>query len=141
MNSSNPEVETYLNGWPPERKALKQNLLTLKDHALGLEKVKLEFVARPGVSHSFRFDLDPRPAGRKRGLFCMMDVVEVEGEAFLSVCFYQEEITDPDELGDGIPDGLFNEDGYCFDLEGDDGGLASYLARRITEAHASALGG
>ena len=67
-------------------------------------------------------------------------MVEVEGEAFLSVCFYQEEINDPDELGDAIPGGLFNEDGYCFDLEPDDGDLAGYLSKRISEAHSSALG-
>ena len=141
MTKTESEIEAYLNSWPAGREPLKKSLLELKGRALGLENVKLDFIARPGVSHSFRFDLDPRPDARKRRIFCMMDVVEMDGEAFLSVCFYQEEITDPDELGDGIPGGLLGEDGYCFDLEPDDHELAAYLAERIDEAHKAALGG
>jgi hypothetical protein len=43
------------------------------------------------------------------------------------------------ELGNLVPNGILGVDGYCFDLYEDDAFLASYVERRIEEAHACAL--
>jgi len=135
------QLDPLLESWPSQQQGLKEALLTLQQTATSLPDCTQELVSRPGVSHSLRFSLEPRPDGRKRPLFCLLDVVPLEGEYFLSVCFYQEEINDPQELGNAIPQGLFGETGYCFDLDDDDPALVAYLQERIREAHAAARGG
>ncbi|KIX11740.1 hypothetical protein [Dethiosulfatarculus sandiegensis] len=134
MNHSYDGFDEFINAWPKDQENIKQALLELKSHAETLEGLKGEYVCRPGVSDSLRFNpLEPRE-GRDRPVMVMIDTVSFEGQRFLSVCFYGEEIKDPDELGDEIPEGLFNETGYCFDLEGDEPDMTPYLKERITEA-------
>ena len=69
----------------------------------------------------------------------MADVIDDDPkERWLSVCFYGDMVTDPEERGDLIPEGLLGDDGYCFDLdEYDEEGL-NYILARLTEAHAKA---
>ena len=67
----------------------------------------------------------------------MVDVASLDGERFLSVCFYADTITDPEERGDLIPGGLLSKDGYCFDVDSDDDDIVSYVEARIYEAAAS----
>lgn len=133
-------LTTYLEQWPAEQTAVKQALLALRQIAQGLPSVSESFVARPGVSHSLRYDLAPKPKGRQRPVFFLMDVVEFEGQRFLSVCFYEDEIEDPRELGNAIPQGLFQETGYCFDVEEYDPELVEYLGQRVIEARSNAAG-
>ena len=66
----------------------------------------------------------------------MVDVIDDDPDnRWLSVCFYEEAITDPDERGDMVPGGLFGQDGYCFDIyEYEESDLA-YLVQRIDEAY------
>ncbi len=134
------QLATYLEQWPADQAAIKQAFLELRQTAQGLAGVAETFVARPGISHSLRYDLAPRPAGRQRPVFFLVDVVEFEGQRFLSVCFYAEEIEDPQELGNAIPQGLFQETGYCFDLEEYDPELVAYLRQRVSEARDNAAG-
>ena len=69
----------------------------------------------------------------------MVDVVDDDpADRWLSVCFYGDMITDPDEEGDLIPEGLLGQDGYCFDADDPDPDKAEYLAARIGEAYTSA---
>lgn len=136
--SPDTELERFLAAWPPAQAGLKRALLTLREWATALPGAALSFVARPGVSHSLRFDLDPRPAGRARQVFFLVDVVDDGGELFLSVCFYEDEVSDPQELGNAIPQGLFMETGYCFDVDGYDDEQMAYLKARLAEAHQSA---
>lgn len=138
MRQGEAELKDFLANWPQEEVALKQAYLAIKTQAEGLAQVAWSFVPRPGVSYSLRFDLAPRPQGRERPLFFLLDVVDVDGVRMLSACFYAEEMTDPEELGDAIPGGLFGETGYCFDLEGDAQELAAYVSQRVAEAHAAA---
>lgn len=130
-------VEELLQDWPQDQAAMKEALLELKKTAEALPGIKTEFVPRPGVSYSLRYFADP-PAKPERPLFAMVDVVDYDTGYFLSVCFYAELISDPDELGDIIPEGLLGEDGYCFDLDEPDPGMTAYLAARITQAHGAA---
>lgn len=132
--------ETYLEQWPAAQAAVKKALVELRAAALGLDGAAESFVARPGISHSLRYDLDPKPAGRRRPVFFLIDVVEAGGEHFLSVCFYEDEIEDPRELGNAIPQGLFQETGYCFDVDEYDREQIDYLRGRLSQAHRNAAG-
>ena len=67
----------------------------------------------------------------------MVDVASLDGVRFLSVCFYADTITDPEERGDLIPGGLLSQDGYCFDLDDNDDEAVSYVEARILEAAAT----
>ena len=133
-------LEQLLNDWPESQADLKNALLELKEYAQNKSGAVLNFVSRPGVTHSLRFDLDPRPAGRQRQVFFLTDVIEAADELFLSVCYYEDEITDPDELGNAIPRGLFDETGYCFDLDEPDDDFMVYLKARIDEGYQKAIG-
>lgn len=134
------QFSEFLEQWPAHQGGLKRAYVQLMAWAEVLPGAQVSFLARPGVSHSLRFDLAPRPSGRQRPVFFLVDVVDDGGERFLSVCFYEDEITDPRDLGNAIPQGLFQETGYCFDLEDDDPGFLAYLRQRLGEAHAAARG-
>ncbi|MFH1057108.1 MAG: hypothetical protein V1797_00345 [Pseudomonadota bacterium] len=131
-------LDAYLEAWPADQAGLKKALVELRQAALALAKASEAFIARPGVSHSLRYDLAPRPAGRARQVFFLVDVVEDAGVRFLSVCFYEDEVDDPEELGNAIPQGLFAETGYCFDVDGYDPEQMAYLLARLKVAHRSA---
>lgn len=105
-------------------------------HLKTLPDTTLDFNERPKVSYSLR----PRHNSQKnRSLFAMMDVIDDDpDDRWLSVCFYGEMITDPDEAGDLIPEGLLGEDGYCFDLYSYDKDEVEYLKQRLTQAHDNA---
>jgi hypothetical protein len=68
-----------------------------------------------------------------------MDFID-ENPRWLSVCFYGDLITDPEEYGDLVPEGLMGEDGYCFDLEENDPDLVKYIGKRLDEAYENASG-
>lgn len=135
------QLQQLWQQWPPSQEGLKRSLLAYRQGVLALPGVRESFLARPGVSYSLRWDLDPRPAGRERPLFALVDVVPLgQDELMLSVCFYEDEISDPQELGNAIPQGLFQETGYCFDLDGEDPELVAYCLERAAQAHAAAGG-
>jgi hypothetical protein len=67
-----------------------------------------------------------------------MDVID-EDPRWLSVCFYGDMITDPEEKGDLVPEGLMGEDGYCFDVDENDPEHIDYICRRLDEAYENSL--
>lgn len=94
--------------------------------------VTLEFKARPGISYSLRAK---NAAQKNRELFVLVDVVDDEPESrWLSVCFYADMVTDPEETGDFVPKGLMGEDAICFNLDEDDAQAKDYIFKRIMEA-------
>lgn len=130
------QIENFINNWTETESNNKQAFIEIYEHLKTLEDTTLEFNERPGVSYSLR----PRHKSQQtRTLFAMVDVIDDDpDERWLSVCFYGEMITDPDEAGDLIPEGLLGEDGYCFDLyEYDQDGI-QYLKQRLTQAHGNA---
>ncbi len=131
-------MKQFIADWQETDTKTKQAFTELLDHLNSLDDITLEFNARPKVSYSLR----PRHANQKdRSLFAMVDVIDDDPEErWLSVCFYGEMITDPDESGDLIPEGLLGEDGYCFDLYEYDAGEVAYLKDRLTQAHKNAAG-
>ena len=63
-----------------------------------------------------------------RPLLSIVDIVEDQSESrWLSVCFYSDLVTDPDDEGNLVPQGILGEDGYCFGLFEYDEDLISYI--------------
>jgi hypothetical protein len=134
--SVNREVESFLGQWLPPGEPLRLWFTRMYRELVAMEGVSLEFVARPGVSYSLR----PRHRRqRDRTLFAIVDVIDDNpNERWLSLCFYGDMVSDPEERGQLIPGGLAGDDGYCFDMAADEPDLGSYLLARLAEAAAKA---
>ncbi len=129
-------IEAFLHNWTETGSGTRKAFTELYHHLKTLADTTLDFNERPGVSYSLR----PRHRNQsERSLFAMVDVIDDNpDERWLSVCFYGEMVSDPDEAGDLIPEGLLGEDGYCFDLYEYDPDEIEYLKQRLSEAHANA---
>ena len=133
------EMANLLERWTNDSERVKPAFIRLQERLSGKEKAVFYFKPRPGVSYSFRANVPGGDEGEGR-LFAMVDIVDDDPEnRWLSVCFYGDMITDPDEEGDLVPQGLLGEDGYCFDLYAYDEAAISYLAKRMDEAYENSL--
>jgi hypothetical protein len=130
------ELDAFLDDWKDNDTQTRKAFMEIRDHILAMEDVTCEFIARPGVSYSLR----PRHKNQTdRTLFAMADVIDDDPSArWLSVCFYGDMVTDPDEEGDLIPEGLLGSDGYCFDLDEYDEKTVSYIKDRLNDAYRAA---
>lgn len=132
------EITEFTDAWKDNDSQTKKAFTELLAHLETLEATTLAFNARPGVSYSLR---PRRDSQTEKPLFAMVDVIDDDPEErWLSVCFYGEMISDPDEMGDLIPEGLLGEDGYCFDLYEYDEDEIKYLKQRLSQAHENAAG-
>lgn len=130
------ELQTFLAGWKDcdSKAAFK----TFQDVLTQDEGVVLGFKARPGITYSLR---GTHSAQQGRELFVMVDVIDDDPEQrWLSVCFYDDMVTDPEEQGDWVPQGLMGEDARCFNVDEADEDLIVYVAERIREAARTAAG-
>lgn len=128
------ECNSFLNQWEVDPNAVKPVFERFKKFLESREGLKMAFKARPGVSFSLR---GACPA-HERDMFVMVDVVDDDpAERWLSVCFYDDMVTDPDELGDWVPEGLMGKDARCFDVSEDNPDLIAYVESRIAEAWTS----
>jgi hypothetical protein len=126
----------FLNDWENDPNNVKPLFERFKHFLESCKGASLSFKARPGVSFSLRGACP----GHERDLFVMVDVVDDDpADRWLSVCFYNDQITDADERGDWVPEGLGGLDACCFDLSTDDADLATYTEARIDEAWKSSL--
>jgi hypothetical protein len=128
------QLAAFIEEWQETPDRNREVFLHLKKYLDKKEGVSLEFISRPPVTYSLRA---VHTAQKKRGLFAMVDVIE-DDPRWLSVCFYGEMITDPDQKGDFVPGGLLGEDAVCFDIEQRDEKLVGYLEKRLDEACRSA---
>ena len=127
---TNEEIESFIEQWPESPDRNRDMFQKLYDLLKQLEGGHIEFHARPGVTYSMR----GVPQGESEyALFVMVDVIE-DDPRWLSVCFYEQMVSDPDGKGDSVPGGLLGEDGLCFDAESYDEELFAYLCKRIDEA-------
>ncbi|CCH48563.1 hypothetical protein [Pseudodesulfovibrio piezophilus] len=125
------ELEEFVTAWDQDIAGAKPLFIELKKLLESLEETQIHFIARPGITYSMR---GKKTSQEKRPLFVMVDVIDDDpAERWLSVCFFGDTITDPEELGDFVPGGLLGEDGHCFDAE--DAGILEYIKARILEAH------
>ena len=129
------KLDTFLAGWEDNALQVKKSFVLLKNYLADKADLAFIFKARPGVSYSLRAK---HTLQTKRELFVIMDVIEEPDNRWLSICFYPDMITDPDDKGVLIPLGLLGEDGYCFDYEEWDEEYLQYLKTRLDEAHADA---
>ena len=123
-------LDAFVADWEESENNCKTAFLRLKSHLCEKEGVMLNFISRPGVSYSLRAR---HPEQQTRPVFVLVDVIE-DDPRWLSVCFYGDMISDPDEIGDLVPGGLLGEDGYCFDVEALEEALLEYILRRLDEA-------
>lgn len=130
------QIDTFIENWTENDSKNRQAFIEIYEHLKTLEDTTFEFNERPKISYSLR----PKHANQKnKSLFAMVDIIDDEpDERWLSVCFYGEMISDPDETGDMVPEGLLGEDAHCFDLYEYDKDEIEYIKQRLSEAHASA---
>jgi hypothetical protein len=132
------QVQQFLDGWATDALGTKPVFRFLYQRLQDQEGVRLEWVDRPGISYSLRASHENQ---KDRPLFVMLDVIDDDPEGrWLSVCFYGDMVSDPEELGDLIPGGLLGSDGYCFDISEGEDALKQYVGARIREAWVSARG-
>lgn len=130
------EIDDFLEMWTVDNNEMKKAFIRLKKHLENMSGVTFAFKGRAGVSYSLRAKHENQTA---RDLFVMVDVIDDDPEErWLSVCFYGDLITDPQEKGDLVPDGLSGEDGYCFDLDEWNEDDVLYLEARLSEACSNA---
>jgi len=129
------ELDTFLRQWTSDPNGCREIFLQFQSRIQAHSDITIVFVDRPGLTYSLR----ATRIGQDRPLFVLMDVID-ENPRWLSVCFYGDLITDPEEYGDLVPEGLMGEDGYCFDLEENDPDLVEYIGKRLDEAYENASG-
>ncbi len=133
-SETDSELVAFIEAWEETPEKNKAVFLYFHDYLSKKEDVTLEFLPRPGLTYSLRA---VHANQKKKDLFAMVDVIEDEPR-WLSVCFYGEMITDPEEQGDFVPEGLLGEDAVCFDVEERDEDLIRYIESRLDEAWQSA---
>lgn len=138
MDAALETLYDFLEAWKDDPLQTKSAFREYLEYLQGQAKVDISFKARPGISYSLR----ARHASQAmRQLFVLVDVVDDDPqERWLSVCFYEDMVTDPEELGDVVPQGLLGENARCFNLEQEDSKMRTYIRNRLSEAlhHAAA---
>ena len=130
-------LHQFIERWKETPEQNKKAFLRLKSFLESKGGALLDFVPREGVTYSLRAAHRDQT---DKSLYVMVDVIE-DDPRWLSVCFYGDMITDPDEKGDFVPEGLLGDDAMCFDLEEWDEELLTYIEARLSEAHESAAKG
>lgn len=126
------EVQGFVSNWKNDPLHVKAAFEEWAQFLAGLSDVSLEFKARPGISYSLRAR---NAAQKERQLFVLLDVVDDEPETrWLSVCFFADMASDPEEQGDFVPGGLNGEDAICFNVDEDSAEMRNYVAERLAEA-------
>jgi hypothetical protein len=136
MNAPLDALQSFLDEWSSTEEGNKNAFIHLKDALAVKPGVVLDFLPRAGITYSLRASHGNQKA---RPLFVMVDIIEDEPR-WLSICFFGDMVTDPDEQGDFVPQGLLGEDAVCFDLEEYDVDRLHYIEERMEEAYSSAAG-
>jgi hypothetical protein len=129
-NEIDSELIAFIEEWTETPEKTRAVFLHFREYLGQKEGVTFEFIQRPGVTYSLRAS---HAAQTDRGLFVMVDVIE-DAPRWLSVCFYGDMITDPEEKGDFVPEGLLGKDAICFDIEEQDNEFVRYIELRLDEA-------
>jgi len=134
------ELNGFLDSWIGDDSGVKEAFVNLKDSFSKKKGVAFQFIYRPGVSGSFRVSVS-ETGSYERPLLALVDIIDDDPRnRWLSVCFYGDMISDPEEEGNLVPGGILGEDGYCFDITEYDESMMGYLDHRIDEAHSKAVG-
>lgn len=126
-------LNEFITTWKTDPLKVKDAFLAYRDIFSNDGRFTMKFVSRPGISHSLRVFGPARPDGSN--IVALIDVVDDEpANPWLSVCFFASVVTDPDDLGDFVPQGLEGKDAICFNLDEDNPDLARYIGERLREA-------
>jgi len=128
------EIDSFIEQWVEGPEQNRKAFAELQKHLASMAGVILSFHPRPGLTYSLRASLE---GGKDRPLFVMVDVIE-DDPRWLSVCFYSDMISDPEEKGDFVPGGLLGQDARCFDINQYGEGALAYIKNRMAEACAAA---
>ena len=129
-----------LDKWTRDEMNMKDAFLRLANRFSEKNQAVLSVVPRPGISYSLR--ARAKAEAEEGTLIAMIDIVDDDPDnRWLSVCFYGDCVTDPEEEGDLVPGGLLGEDGYCFDLYENKQNTITYLEQRIDEAYENTVKG
>jgi hypothetical protein len=110
------DLSKVIEDWKDDPQNMKSVFLNIKDKFLEKENPIFTFKSRPGVSYSLRVSLK-NCDNKGRPLFALVDIIDDDPKnRWLSICFYTDTITDPEGVGNLVPEGILGEDGYCFDL-------------------------
>ena len=127
-------LTAFTEGWVTDDSLVKDVFMQLMAKLEAKENTVLTFKARPGVSYSLRA-ARVRDGVQRPRLYALIDVIDDDPEMrWLSVCFYDGTVSDPDQLGNLIPQGILGDDGYCFDVNEKDETLSLFLKQKIDEA-------
>jgi len=129
------ELNTFIEEWKETTEKNREVFIHFREYLSNKEGVTLDFIPRPGVTYSLRAVHTDQ---KEKDLFVMVDVIEGDPR-WLSICFYGEMISDPEEKGDFVPEGLLGEDAVCFDIEKLDEALIRYIEARLDEACQNAV--
>ncbi len=125
------KIDAWLSNWQSDPLKAKE-AFNLYYNWLKEQNLELDFNERAGISYSLRAK---HAAQSQRTLFVLVDVVDDDpSERWLSVCFYNDMVQDPDEIGDFVPDGLMGEDALCLNLDEENEEMKEYIFKRIQEA-------
>ena len=128
----------FLEKWTRDELNIKGAFLRLTNRFSEKNRVVLSFVPRPSISYSLRAGIKGEDETVK--LVSLVDIVDDDPDSkWLSVCFYDDCVTDPAEEGNMVPKGVLGIDGYCFDLFENNEGIITYLEQRIDEAYENSL--
>ena len=131
-------LSEVLDKWTRDEINMKDAFLRLANRFSEKNRAVLSVVPRPGISYSLR--ARAKTENEEGTLITMIDIVDDDPDnRWLSVCFYGDCVTDPEEEGDLVPGGLLGEDGYCFDLYENNQNTITYLEQRIDEAYENTL--
>lgn len=126
-------LNEFIASWNADPFNVKNSFLEYKGIFENDPRFSMKFVSRPGVSHSLRVFTPKRADGSN--IAALIDIVDDEPEnPWLSVCFFASLVTDPEELGDFVPEGLEGKDAICFNLDENNPKLAQYIGERLKEA-------
>lgn len=130
-------MSQLLGTWQNDPQQMHQAFLIMKAKLVDKANTILEFKSRPGVSYSLRAYLSgPADKQAQPPLFALVDIIDDDpANRWLSICFYTQMVTDPQEIGNLVPEGILGEDGYCFDLFEFDETLIAYIKQKIDEAY------
>jgi hypothetical protein len=130
------QLNIMLELWTDDPARIKAAFLKLKAILQEKKHTFFNFVPRPGVSYSLRANVIGKET-LNRSLFTLVDIIDDDpAHRWLSVCFYSDTVTDPEEYGNLVPAGILGEDGYCFDVHKDEASVLGYVEQRIEEAYA-----
>ena len=130
MDNAMAGLDAFISQW--DGCDARDAFLVFRQTLEAVEGVRLDFKIRPGITCSLR---GAHPAQQGRELFVLIDIIDDDpDQRWLSVCFYDDLVTDAKEQGDWVPGGLMGENARCFNVDEADEDLVVYVAERISEA-------